>query len=110
MTGHVADVLTQGGGDWDEEMGYGFHQSETAGQLYWILKQENYLWLKSLSSRSALVVLSAYDLGPRRRVPFPQACGRGAPGGSGTTWILIHSSESLSLKLVCSAALGSLSG
>lgn len=46
MTGHVADVLTQGGGSWDEEMGYGFHQSETAGQPYWISRQENYLWLE----------------------------------------------------------------
>lgn len=46
MTGHVADVLIQGGGSWDEEMGYGFHESETAGQLYWISRQENYLWLE----------------------------------------------------------------
>lgn len=91
-------------------MGYGFHLSETAGQLYWISRQENYSWLKSLSSRPALVVLSGDDLGPRRRVPSPQACDRGAPGGSGTSLILIHSSESLSLKLVCYAALGSLSG
>lgn len=110
MTGHVADVLTQGGGDWDEEMGYGFHQSETAGQLYWISRQENHLRLKSLSSRSALVVLSGDDQGPRRRVPSTQACGRGAAGGSGTSLILIYSSESLSLKLICYAALGSLSG
>lgn len=65
-------------------MGYGFHLSETAGQLYWISRQENYPWLKSLSSRPALVVPRGDDLGPRRRVPSPQACDHGAPGGSGT--------------------------